>query len=128
MELTAVFYAVPDGYLGVIAELPLVTLRGSTLEETRTRLSQTVSLLFESHHALLTELNRGNVVSRERLPVADTVAEPGEPRLNQAAIALLWEWRTAQDVADADDTLPVLRAALPDDFPEPVAPADELHR
>lgn len=52
MNLTPGFYAVPNGYIGVIAELPLVTLGGSTLEETRMRRFQTITLLFASQHAL----------------------------------------------------------------------------
>ena len=47
MQLTAVYLKVPQGYVGLVEELPGVNTQGDTLEEARTNLLEPVQSVME---------------------------------------------------------------------------------
>ncbi len=72
LELTAVFRMVPEGYIGLVEELPGANSQGATLEETRHLLREAAVLVLETNRTLTEEQLRGQDVIREplRLPAA----------------------------------------------------------
>ena len=52
MRLTAVYMQVPEGYVGVIEELPGANTQGDTLEEVRENLKEAVQLVLEANREL----------------------------------------------------------------------------
>jgi predicted RNase H-like HicB family nuclease len=70
MEMTAVFRKVPQGYIGFVEELPGANTQGKTLEETRERLKEAVSLVLEANRQLAEESLAGQDVIREPLLIA----------------------------------------------------------
>lgn len=106
MDLTAVFLAVPAGYIGFVAELPVVTTRGHTLEEARTRLQQAVALISDSHSTLVGELMRGRMVSTETIALPTMqVAAVAVTSTRPVDTALLATWLATEGDSDADETL-----------------------
>ena len=65
-NLTAVFRAVPEGYVAFVEELPGANTQGATLDEARENLREAVSLVVEANRALSEEALAGEVVIRER--------------------------------------------------------------
>jgi predicted RNase H-like HicB family nuclease len=69
-ELTAVFQAVPEGYIAFVEELPGANTQGATLDEARANLEEAVQLLVEANRALAEEELTGGPVIREPLVVS----------------------------------------------------------
>lgn len=67
IRLTAVFRAVPEGYIGFVEELPGANTQGTTLEEARSNLQEAVTLVLEANRTLAEETLRGQEVIREPL-------------------------------------------------------------
>jgi hypothetical protein len=65
LNLTAVFQAVPQGYIGFVEELPGANSQGATLDEARANLRE--ALILEANRQLLRETTRGDAVIREPL-------------------------------------------------------------
>jgi predicted RNase H-like HicB family nuclease len=65
MKLTAVFMAVPEGYIGFVEELPGANTQGDTLEETRANLREAVEMVLDANRELAERAIAGKVVSRE---------------------------------------------------------------
>ena len=49
MKLTAVFMAVPEGYIAFVEEIPGANTQGDTLEEARENLREAVELILEAN-------------------------------------------------------------------------------
>ena len=52
MKLTAVFMAVPEGYIAFVEEIPGANTQGDTLEEARENLREAVELILEANGEL----------------------------------------------------------------------------
>lgn len=62
-KLTAVFQAVPEGYIAFVEELPGANTQGATLDEARRNLDEAVSLVLEANRILAEEeLGDTNVI------------------------------------------------------------------
>jgi predicted RNase H-like HicB family nuclease len=70
VQLTAVFRAVPEGYVGFVEELPGANAQGATLAETRANLQEAVALVLEANRALAEEELQGADVIREPFPLS----------------------------------------------------------
>ncbi|MGH8612280.1 MAG: type II toxin-antitoxin system HicB family antitoxin [Gammaproteobacteria bacterium] len=70
IKLTAVFRAVPEGYIGFVEELPGANTQGTTLEEARSNLQEAVTLVLEANRTLAEESLRGQEVIREPLSIS----------------------------------------------------------
>jgi predicted RNase H-like HicB family nuclease len=68
-QFTAVFRAVPQGYIGFVEELPGANTQGRTLEEARSNLHEAVTLVLEANRTLAREAASGGDVIREPLTV-----------------------------------------------------------
>ena len=69
LQFTAVFWKVPEGYIGFIEELPGANTQGATLEETRTNLREAVTLVVEANRTFALEDATTGEVIREPLTV-----------------------------------------------------------
>ncbi len=69
IKLTAVFRAVPEGYIGFVEELPGANTQGTTLEEARSNLQEAVTLVLDANRTLAEESLRGQEVIREPLSI-----------------------------------------------------------
>ena len=67
VELTAVYLAVPEGYIAFVEELPGANTQGATLDEARANLREAVVLVMEANRALADEDLAGASVIREPL-------------------------------------------------------------
>jgi len=67
LQLTAVFQAVPEGYIGFVEELPGANTQGSTLEEARANLREAVEMTLAANRSLSEESIIGKQVIREQL-------------------------------------------------------------
>ena len=65
MHLTAVFMAVPEGYIGFVEELPGANTQGETLEEARSNLREAVQMVLDANRELSEKFLVGKEVSRE---------------------------------------------------------------
>jgi predicted RNase H-like HicB family nuclease len=65
MQLTAVFMAVPEGYIAFVEELPGANTQGDTLEEARENLREAVALVLEANRELAEQSLAGQTVTRE---------------------------------------------------------------
>ena len=65
MKLTAVFMAVPEGYIGFVEELPGANTQGDTLEEARENLKEAVQMVLEANREIAEKSIAGKIVSRE---------------------------------------------------------------
>jgi predicted RNase H-like HicB family nuclease len=70
MNFTAVFMAVPEGYIGFVEEIPGANSQGDTLEETRENLKEAVQLVLEANRDLAERSLEGKSFSREPLEFA----------------------------------------------------------
>jgi predicted RNase H-like HicB family nuclease len=70
IKLTAVFRAVPEGYIGFVEELPGANTQGTTLDEARSNLQEAVTLVLEANRTLAEETLRGQEVIREPLSIS----------------------------------------------------------
>ena len=59
MKLTAVFKKVPEGYIGLVEELPGANTQGKTLEEAKENLQEAIAMTFEANRAIASEQVRG---------------------------------------------------------------------
>lgn len=71
LKLTAVFEKVPEGYIGMVEELPGANTQGKTLEETRANLEEAIALVLEANRVLSESSLAGRDVTREELTFAD---------------------------------------------------------
>lgn len=69
IKLTAVFQAVPEGYIGFVEELPGANTQGATLEEARSNLEEAVEMVLEANRLLAEEALEGEAVIREALQI-----------------------------------------------------------
>ena len=69
LELTAVFRKVPEGYIGVVEELPGANTQGANLAETRVNLREAIQLVIEANRALAERDLAGQEVIREPIRV-----------------------------------------------------------
>jgi predicted RNase H-like HicB family nuclease len=67
VELTAVYQAVPEGYIAFVKELPGANTQGATLDEARVNLREAVALVMEANRALAEQDLAGATVIREPL-------------------------------------------------------------
>ena len=67
VEFTAVYQAVPEGFIAFVEELPGANTQGATLDETRANLREAVLLVMEANRAMAEEDLAGATVIRERL-------------------------------------------------------------
>ena len=67
VELTAVYQAVPEGFIAFVAELPGANTQGATLDEARANLREAVGLVMEANRAMAEEDLAGATVIREPL-------------------------------------------------------------
>ena len=65
MQLTAVYMAVPEGYIAFIEELPGANTQGDTLDEARENLKEAVELILEANRELARQSLKGQIVTRE---------------------------------------------------------------
>jgi predicted RNase H-like HicB family nuclease len=70
LTFTAIYRAVPEGYIGYVEELPGANTQGQTLQEARENLQEAVALVLEANRTLAEEALRGQDVIREPLLVA----------------------------------------------------------
>lgn len=69
LQFTAVFRAVPEGYIGFVEELPGANTQGATLDEVRSNLREAVALVLEANRILAREAAGGSDVIREPLKI-----------------------------------------------------------
>ena len=67
VELTAVYQAVPEGFIAFVEELPGANTQGATFEEARVNLREAVGLVMEANRAMAEEDLAGATVIREPL-------------------------------------------------------------
>lgn len=72
MKMTAVFMAVPEGYIGFIEELPGANSQGETLDEVRENLKEAVQMVLEANRELTERAIGTHAVSREPFDLAST--------------------------------------------------------
>jgi predicted RNase H-like HicB family nuclease len=65
MQFTAVFMAVPEGYIGFVEELPGANTQGESLEEARINLREAVQMVLDANRELSERSIIGKEVSRE---------------------------------------------------------------
>lgn len=65
MQLTAVYMAVPEGYVAFVEELPGANTQGDTLEEARENLREAVELVLEANREIAEQSLAGQSVTRE---------------------------------------------------------------
>ncbi len=65
MHFTAVYIAVPEGFIGFVEELPGANTQGETLDEARENLKEAVQLVLEANRELAEKSLIGQQVSRE---------------------------------------------------------------
>ena len=65
MHFTAVFMAVPEGYIGFVEELPGANSQGETLAEVRQNLREAVQMVLEANREIAERAIAGKTVSRE---------------------------------------------------------------
>lgn len=65
MEFTAVYIAVPEGYIAFVEELPGANTQSETLAEARESLREAVTLILEANRELAERSLQGQQVTRE---------------------------------------------------------------
>ena len=55
LQLTKIFQKVPEGYIGVVEELPGANTQGATLEEARSNLEEAIQLVLAANRTLSEE-------------------------------------------------------------------------
>jgi predicted RNase H-like HicB family nuclease len=70
MTFTAVYMAVPEGYIGFVEEIPGANSQGQTLDEVRENLREAVQLVLEANRELTEQALEGKDVEREPFEMA----------------------------------------------------------
>ncbi len=70
MQMTAVFMACPEGFIGFIEELPGANSQGATLDEARANLKEAAQMVLEANRELAKKSVAGQKVSREPFDLA----------------------------------------------------------
>ena len=70
MTFTAVYMAVPEGYIGFVEEIPGANSQGQTLDEVRENLREAVQLVLEANRELTEQALEGKNVEREPFEMA----------------------------------------------------------
>ncbi len=70
MEFTAVYIAVPEGYIAFVEELPGANTQGDTLEEARENLREAVTLVLAANRELAERSLQGQHVTKEPFVLA----------------------------------------------------------
>ena len=70
LQFTAVFRQVPEGYIGLVEELPGVNTQGATLDEARANLLEAVALVVDANRELAQQWAWTGPVIRELLKVS----------------------------------------------------------
>ena len=70
MDFTAVYIAVPEGYIAFVEELPGANTQGDTLEEARENLREAVTLVLDANRELAERSLLGQQVTREPFVLA----------------------------------------------------------
>ena len=65
MRFTAVFMAVPEGFIAFVEELPGANTQGDTLEEARENLREAVQMVLDANREIAEKSIAGKLVSRE---------------------------------------------------------------
>ena len=71
IQLTAIFKAVPEGYIGFVEELPGANTQGATPDEARANLDEAVELVLEANRLMAEESLEGQEVIRESIEISD---------------------------------------------------------
>ena len=71
IHLTAIFKAVPEGYIDFVQELPGANTQGATLEEARANLDEAAELVLEANRVMAEESLKGQDVIRETLLISN---------------------------------------------------------
>jgi predicted RNase H-like HicB family nuclease len=85
LELTAVYIAVPEGYIAFVEELPGANTQGATLDEVRENLKEAVELVLEAN--------------REFRPVADYTVSVSS---RATAVSAVWKPSRPDSLHTAD--------------------------
>ena len=67
LKLTKVFQKVPEGYIGLVEELPGAYSQADTLEECRTNLEEAIQLVLDTNRSLAEEQLQGKDIIREAI-------------------------------------------------------------
>ena len=70
MSFTAVFLEVAEGYVGFVEELPGANTQGSTLNEARRNLKESIRLVMEANRRLAEKEIDNKRVIREKIEVS----------------------------------------------------------
>ena len=70
MTFTAVYMAVPEGYIGFVEEIPGANSQGQTLDEVRENLREAVQLVLDANRELTEQALEGREVEREPFEMA----------------------------------------------------------
>jgi predicted RNase H-like HicB family nuclease len=70
MEFTAVYIAVPEGYIAFVEELPGANTQGDTLEEARENLREAVTMVLAANRELAERALIGQKVTKEPFVLA----------------------------------------------------------
>ena len=70
MTFTAVYMAVPEGYIGFVEEIPGANSQGETLDEVRENLREAVQLVLDANRELTEQSLEGRDVEREPFEMA----------------------------------------------------------
>jgi predicted RNase H-like HicB family nuclease len=70
MTFTAVYMAVPEGYIGFVEEIPGANSQGETLDEVRENLREAVQLVLDANRELTEQALEGRDVEREPFEMA----------------------------------------------------------
>ena len=70
MTFTAVYMAVPEGYIGFVEEIPGANSQGVTLDEVRENLREAVQLVLDANRELTEQALEGRDVEREPFEMA----------------------------------------------------------
>lgn len=70
VDLTAVFRAVPEGFIAFVEELPGANAQGATLEEARVNLQEAVTLVLQANREMAEEDLANATVIRERFQLS----------------------------------------------------------
>jgi predicted RNase H-like HicB family nuclease len=70
VTFTAVYIAVPEGFVAFVEELPGANAQGSTLEEVRDNLREAVELVLETNRELAQNSLAGQAFTKEPFPLS----------------------------------------------------------
>lgn len=70
MNFTAVYMAVPEGYIAFVQELPGANTQGATLAEARENLREAVKLVLDANRELAEQAIVGQTVTKEPFELA----------------------------------------------------------